>query len=891
MRVRSLGNYLMNLLVGTAFSSGIVVALTSSLRFRTDDALIVAMVCAFMAAFALAMNYKVSVYPTLITLASLTIVAASLTLYFGAFGEVADYVAWLRAFIYHPTDVSQAYELVTTALLCLLICPFVVASNVRRFTFLPAVLGGASLFVVQILFRFFSSRPALYMFLFAVICYVVMNEYHKARSRGGNDYAGPGQFALWVSVFTAIVLAIVVSLPYSQSPTRWLWLENTLVSIFNRFSPQGNRYYSYDSFALNLFMGSRKSLGGNIELDDSLALEVRADYPQYIRGGVYSVYTGTEWLKGRLGYDSSMRGLNGYYLDTMAMTNAAKVIGNDYLASGPIVDLDVRITYRYVRTKTVFNVLGAYEIVRGSSRPGNAIRTDGLTNSYVDETESSGFSYTVKVKAVEAPVLHRDMLRRSGNGFWEKVGAFIDMSVICAYPEDGSAHPFGDIGSYPPMRSELTEDEVAGMADRVYKDTARYDAAERLQVYMPTSLMLPGSYGGDRAYLPYRGLAYECSPIGVSLTLGEVRRLRANVSMFVDASEGIRDSFLQLPDSLPEMVVTIAQIQSGYGTGITEYDMALSIERYLKRDMFTYSLKPGAVPQGADFVDYFLFQSREGYCSYFASAMVVMLRASGIPARYVEGYYTSGEPEDGVYEVTNRTAHAWVEAYIEGMGWTVFDPTPTTPDPSSGPEQGSGWDDLWNGGEDLASPPHTGNDMSYEYWKEYYENLYKEGGGESAIVAEDGAGVMAVVLSPAVVLPTIPLLAAAFMAFRYKLKKSRHGRSMRGMDPRGLIIRTYSEIMHHLDLQLLPKAPSETPMEYAERLSGTVGFRQFLTGGVSFRKVTEMFNEARYGQGEISGDVRPELAYFHEKISAKTRYALTRTAYFMERYVLCRIFQ
>ena len=76
---------------------------------------------------------------------------------------------------------------------------------------------------------------------------------------------------------------------------------------------------------------------------------------------------------------------------------------------------------------------------------------------------------------------------------------------------------------------------------------------------------------------------------------------------------------------------------------------------------------------GEDFVSWFLLESKEGYCSYFASAMTVMCRIAGVPARYVEGYYIS--PVNGEAIVTGKNAHAWVEVYLNGIGWTAFDPT------------------------------------------------------------------------------------------------------------------------------------------------------------------------------------------------------------------------
>ena len=80
-------------------------------------------------------------------------------------------------------------------------------------------------------------------------------------------------------------------------------------------------------------------------------------------------------------------------------------------------------------------------------------------------------------------------------------------------------------------------------------------------------------------------------------------------------------------------------------------------------------------------LEYFLFDRKEGHCEYFASAMVILLREAGIPARLVNGFVGAEWHEWGNYLIIRqRHAHSWVEAYIQGNGWVVFDPTP--PDPN-----------------------------------------------------------------------------------------------------------------------------------------------------------------------------------------------------------------
>ncbi len=112
----------------------------------------------------------------------------------------------------------------------------------------------------------------------------------------------------------------------------------------------------------------------------------------------------------------------------------------------------------------------------------------------------------------------------------------------------------------------------------------------------------------------------------------------------------------------------------------TPYDRAALLEAYLRQ--FTYSLDAPAPPSGRDAVDYFLFDLKSGYCDYFASAMVVMARASGLPARLVLGYSEGTyDPSGGYFVVRAFNAHAWAEIYFPGFGWVEFEPTPNLPRP------------------------------------------------------------------------------------------------------------------------------------------------------------------------------------------------------------------
>lgn len=139
----------------------------------------------------------------------------------------------------------------------------------------------------------------------------------------------------------------------------------------------------------------------------------------------------------------------------------------------------------------------------------------------------------------------------------------------------------------------------------------------------------------------------------------------------------LMDKNTQLPEGLPNRIYELASQLTINETNW--YDKAKAIENYFDGPDFVYSKDDVAYPEAnQDYVDQFLFETQIGYCDNYSTAMVVLLRAANIPARWVKGY-TEGEKSiykgESVYKVTNNNAHSWVEVYFSGIGWVPFEPT------------------------------------------------------------------------------------------------------------------------------------------------------------------------------------------------------------------------
>jgi len=139
-----------------------------------------------------------------------------------------------------------------------------------------------------------------------------------------------------------------------------------------------------------------------------------------------------------------------------------------------------------------------------------------------------------------------------------------------------------------------------------------------------------------------------------------------------DYPDWLLERYLQLPETTPERVRVLARDLTAVLP--TPYDRAAAIEAYLRE--FPYTLNVSRPSGDTDIADYFLFELQEGYCDYYATSMVVLARAAGLPARLVVGY-ASGQYDinNARYIVTEADAHAWAEVYFPGYGWIEFEPT------------------------------------------------------------------------------------------------------------------------------------------------------------------------------------------------------------------------
>lgn len=137
----------------------------------------------------------------------------------------------------------------------------------------------------------------------------------------------------------------------------------------------------------------------------------------------------------------------------------------------------------------------------------------------------------------------------------------------------------------------------------------------------------------------------------------------------------IRARYTALPRGIPARVFALARQAAGLDGAATPspYEQARGIESFLHQ--YPYTLDLPRPPTDVDIVDYFLFDLQEGFCDYYASAMVVMARSVGLPSRLAAGFRQQSTGESGFQTVRQLDAHSWAEVYFAGYGWVEFEPT------------------------------------------------------------------------------------------------------------------------------------------------------------------------------------------------------------------------
>ncbi len=325
------------------------------------------------------------------------------------------------------------------------------------------------------------------------------------------------------------------------------------------------------------------------------------------------------------------------------------------------------------------------------------------------------------------------------------------------------------------------------------------------------------------------------------------RDLRAASPEFPDP---IRQVYLQLPRLDPRVKRLADEITAG---SQNEYDKAANIERHLMSH-YAYTLDLSGT-HGEDPLADFLFVRRAGHCEYFASAMTVLLRAEGIPARYVTGF-SPGEYNDvgGDYIIRESDAHAWVEVYFPGYGWITFDPTPPGDAKHAGIFERLSL--YWDSFQFTWSEWVVNYDFSHQFtlaenaqqasrsWSDRVRDFYNQSEDRAmqSILALDTKAEASPLFLPGLLVLLLALLfylrgrsMIGYLVQRWSFRARRGGNLTAG-----LAALEYNEMLRLLERRGWKKTASQTPLEFAAAIPAAD-----LAGPVA--RLTELYQSARFG--------------------------------------------
>ena len=320
-----------------------------------------------------------------------------------------------------------------------------------------------------------------------------------------------------------------------------------------------------------------------------------------------------------------------------------------------------------------------------------------------------------------------------------------------------------------------------------------------------------------------------------------------------DYSGFIKDHYLQLPSRFPQRVRDLAKHLTRDAR--TPLDKALAIEGYLRGDTFEYSRNIEAPPQGADGVEYFLFETRKGYSDYFSSAMAVMLRTVGVPTRLAAGYAPGSTVDrSGRREVKDSDSHGWVQVNFPGYGWIDFEPTKNWPAMDRG-ERDGGASAARTGSdagsrEDCAVPlaidPFLGDCYAAdaEFDSEARRLSLSDGADLETLLGQTSRGpqVWAALLAIGAALLAAPVL-IAWLAWT---------RGLAGTTPTE---RLYSKMSRLGTLVGVRGRPHQTPFEYATSMGNAVP-----AVAAEAQTIANAFASSRYGKIEPTEEDVAELS-------------------------------
>jgi hypothetical protein len=344
-----------------------------------------------------------------------------------------------------------------------------------------------------------------------------------------------------------------------------------------------------------------------------------------------------------------------------------------------------------------------------------------------------------------------------------------------------------------------------------------------------------------------------------SLTTEEAYQLLAARAELINAQ------YTSLPEELPDRVKELAEkITKDYDT---TYDKLKAIEAYLNG--YEYTLSPEKVPEDKDFADFFLFESKAGYCTSYATAMAVLGRCIGIPTRYVEGYIAKFDKKgaDDMYPVKNGQAHAWAEAYITGIGWIPFEAT--------APFYENRYKKWTNYSDVVGTIPNSTN--PYEQYMEDQEEHTQAVMSDLDIETKDENN--EIVNGILILLAAILIIIVIVMVY-YLILKIRYNKEFDKADYSRKMYMLFLRILKLLQREGFSLDQQETILMLSKRVKDIFHYDR-----VTFPDVANIFMRYRYAEAEVTKAEFDKVAAYHLGLTDKKRGEESRFKVWLDEFI------
>ena len=332
----------------------------------------------------------------------------------------------------------------------------------------------------------------------------------------------------------------------------------------------------------------------------------------------------------------------------------------------------------------------------------------------------------------------------------------------------------------------------------------------------------------------------------------------------------VYENYTSLPETLPGRVFEL--VSDITRECETDYEKITAIQQYLHG--LTYTLSPGPVPKNRDFVDYFLFENEEGYCTYFATSMAVMARAAGLPSRYKEGYLLpENKTDDAYYNVKGTNAHAWAEVYFEGVGWIPIEATPASFFSSRYPSlaENANYEDRGEG--DVDEPTLDPTLRSYDYNDGEPENGSYTAATDQIIQTQTEVKPVTIVLVSAF------CGAICYMFFRKMMEDKRH-KIMIASDSRQAVLESFRGLVDLFNFYGMPMEKHESAIVYADRIS-----KYSPLSPMTMTAAALIFSKARYSINDISSGEAASIRQAYFTMYKHLRSSSSKYRFFIHRYI------